>query len=246
MAKATAATPHQRWLRKLARDTDRKRLEAARRALRDARAAKRTARARARSACARARAGFKRWVKAQRAALQRRIAALRLALRTRIDTRRARLKACCGAEERARVRAASDARIAAARAELDQLQRERRRERVWARKDPHAAPIATRAREAKQESDHEVEVNLSPDELIVWRQVRRQIRGSDRMSRTEAFQHWMHDHSSDVARIIAEDAELAYRQALRDEQKQRAAMRSTRTDKQLRRYVAAELDAVPF
>ena len=240
----TTTTAHQRWLRKLARDTDRKRMTAARAKVREARTAKKTARARAKVACNRARAVFKRWVAHQRKMLKKRIEELRKQLRERIATQRERLRACCGKEARAKARATSDERIQAARAELDQLLAEKRRERVWSRKDPHAAPIATRS-EKKSEADHEVEVNLTADELIVWQRVKNKIQGSDRMSRTEAFRHYVHDNSADVARFIIEDAERGYQEAIANERAEREAQRGTRTDAELARLVVEELGHLP-
>jgi hypothetical protein len=236
---------HRAWLRKIARDTDRKRMKLARDAVRSAREFKRTARARARKACLKARTAFRRWVKAQRAALQKRIAQLRAQLKARIATRRVKLAACCGREERARTRAEADARVLLARAELAELQLARKRERIWSKRDPHAAPIATRA-DKRGEADHQVEVNLSPDELIVWQRVKGKVRGSDRMSRTEAFQHWLHEHSADVHRILIEHAEREVERAIRDEYKERQRAKSSRSDRELSRYLASELEAVPF
>jgi hypothetical protein len=235
-----------RWLRKLARETDRARLARARGAVQQARAAKRSARARALAACRRARTHFRRWLTGQRAALRKRIESLRARLKAETATRRARIQACCGKTERQRARAAGDAAIARARAELAELLKERRRERVWSRPNPLKGAALGRTR--AQESDHSVAVNLTPDELIVWGKVKAKIHGTDRMSRTEAFQHWMHDHRGEVARILAQDADEAYQRAVRNEAKERQRMRSARSDRQLASYVARELAAgdVPF
>lgn len=235
-----------RWLRKLARETDRARLVRARAAVKEARAGKRSARARARRACLKARVHFKRWLARERVQVRQRIAQLRAQLRTETKTRRARVQACCGRAERQRVKASSDAAIAKARAELAQLQRERKRERTWTRADSPRPGLARSPRERRQESDHEVASNLSADEGIVWAKVKAKIKATPRMTRTEAFQHWLHDNSADVARILAADAEQAYQHAVRDEAKQRKLMKRARSPRELRNYVAAELADVPF
>jgi len=233
------------WLRQLARETDRARLVRAREAVRAARTARRTARARARELCASARQAFKAWRTKRRAWLAAELTRIRERVRAETEQRRARVARCCGKEQRERVRAAGDAAIAAALEALEQLREEKRRERTWTRKDS-AAPGLARVRERKAESDHEVEANLSPDELIVWKRVKREIKGTPRMSRLEAFQHWAHDHGAEVAQYIADDAEAYYARAVRDEQRERERAHKPRTDRQLARDVRAELDAVPF
>jgi hypothetical protein len=243
----TAATAHTRWLKKLARDTERQRRERARKHVRAALAHKRTARARARAACKKARVRFARWKVEQRKRLKLAIQKLRAKMKAERVRRRAKVAACCG-PDRAAVRRESDARIAAARAELRALETERRRERAWTAPSSTKPSASSSRRTKRAESDHEVTVNLTPDELIVWQRVGKTIHATDRMSRTEAFAHWMHEHSGDVARILADDAEQAYRRAVRDEIKQRRelAHTGTRTDRQLAAYVSRALSDVPF
>lgn len=236
---------HERWLQKTARELDRARLTRARLAVREARQRKRTARARARKTCARARSSFRGWLVRQRRELRERILQLKAQLRGEITRRRASVARCCGPESRKRVKERSNELIAKARAELLQLLKERKRERTWTKRDS-LRPGPLKARDRKQESDHGVEANLSPDELVIFRKVGKGIKSSGRMSRLEAFQHWMHDNSADVARILAADAEQAYKRALRDEQQQRRSMGKRRSGAELKAYLSHELDAVPF
>jgi NAD dependent epimerase/dehydratase family enzyme len=143
------------------------------------------------------------------------------------------------------VRAQADAHVKAARDALEALRVEHRRERAWTR--PTGTTTATPAKVARAESDHAVEVNLTPDELIVWRQVKRKIHASARMSRTEAFAHWLHDHSGEVARMLEADAERGYREALKREKRERQELKEAmRSPVKMRELVHAELDAVPF
>jgi hypothetical protein len=183
-------------------------------------------------------------VKRARVQLRAKIDKMRAELRRRIEHRRAAVKACCGHDRKA-VRAQADAHVNAARAALEALRVEHRRERAWTRPDTKQAPTSRKV--AKAESDHSVEVNLSADELTVWREVKGKIHGNARMSRTEAFAHWMHEHSGDVARILEADAERGYREALKREKRERAEMKDAlRSPVKMRDMVRAELDAVPF
>jgi hypothetical protein len=196
--------------------------------------------------CRRARAAFKAWRTKRRAWLRAELERVRARVRAETETRRARVGRCCGRDQRARVRAEGDAKVAAAVADLVQLREERRRERTWTRRDTPAPGLARARGEKRAESDSEVEANLGPDELIVWQRVKRTIKATPRMSRTEAFAHWMHDHSAEVAQYLADDADAYYERAVRDEARERARMHKPRSDRELARYVGAELEAVPF
>jgi len=68
--------------------------------------------------------------------------------------------------------------------------------------------------EAVAESDFDVESNIDPDLMIVWKAVMRGIKGSPKMSRTEAFLHWVEENPDEVTAILADkleqsDAEMA-------------------------------------
>lgn len=232
-----------RWLRKVARELDRARLKRARENVRAARKAKQQATRRARAVCARARRLFRRWVARERVELRRRIAEMRAQLKTESERRRKRVKACCSREHAASVRAQHDTRINELRA---QLERETRLQTDLKRRKLEHPPAGNVRKERRAESDHEVEVNLSPDELIVFRRVRKLIQPTDRMSRTESFQHWAHEHSAEVARILADDAEQAYQRAVREEAKQRKQLKKTLPKAQLAAYVREQLADVPF
>ena len=140
---------------------------------------------------------------------------MRAELRARIEHRRAAVRACCGSE-RKQVRAQADEQVRAAREALEALRIEHRRERTWSKPDRRQQAHKPSKRTSAAERDHEVEVNLTPDELTVWRQVKAKIHASPRMSRTEAFSHWLHEHSGEVVRILEQEAERGYREALRE------------------------------
>lgn len=246
------AASQRAWLQRLARETDRERLERARQRVRDARAAKRSARARARDACRSAREALRVWAAEQRQRVRDEVARLRDELRVAIAEQRARVRECCG-PDRERVRLEHDARIVEARAELEALQGERRRERAWRDTNPLGRKLTDRERlerlrAKRSESDDAVRANLDAAQLIVWERVKRRIRASEYMSRTEAFLQWLAEHPDETAEILADDAEREYREALKAEHLERAALAKAgrRTERETVDYLRAELDAVPF
>lgn len=56
-----------------------------------------------------------------------------------------------------------------------------------------------------QESDDEVRQNITPELLGVWERVKPVIKGTPRISRTEAFLQYVHDNEDEVA-IMMEEA----------------------------------------
>lgn len=94
-------------------------------------------------------------------------------------------------------------------------------------KDPMIGPRSTRprrgdaGREAQAESDSEVEQNISPELVPVWRRVKRKIKATSHLSRTEAFEHWVMENQGDVQIMINEDAEAGVAEMVRQEQEQR-------------------------
>lgn len=243
----------QQWVRSVAKDASRAKLARARAAVSEARLEKRTAVRRAREACAAARVATREWLARARADVRAEIERLRIELRAAIEHRRAAVRACCD-KDKPRVRAAGDTRIAAARAALEQLRAERHTERLWTRRDTKKPLAKAQRSDATEISDQAVEVELSPDELIVWRKVRRRIPlATPRMSRLERFQHWIHDHPGDVQTILEDAAERAYRDAIANEERERAQLQQwqghhlrKRSHAELRDHIASELDAVPF
>jgi hypothetical protein len=247
-----------RFLERMAREAARDRLDRARKAVKAARVHKRGSVARARALCKHARESFTAWKRDARGKLKTEIAALRKQAREWPKAQRALLKGeiarrtadvceVCSHVGGARKKGAAD--LEQARAGLVSERQARKRERIWAgppaRSKLYAGPAlgkgAARVREIRDESDHEVEVNLTPDELIVWHRVKTQIRKGERMTRTEAFHHWMHDHSADVARLLEEDAA----EALRAHEKELARLeRNAITSAKLQRKTDAELAAV--
>lgn len=76
------------------------------------------------------------------------------------------------------------------------------------RKRDKSRPKATAA-ERRSESDDEVEQNIDPDLIALWRRVRRGIKGTDRKSRTEAFHEYVEEHPDEAYAAREQAAEEA-------------------------------------
>jgi hypothetical protein len=61
-----------------------------------------------------------------------------------------------------------------------------------------------RASEAKAESDSEVEAEIDPSLLYVWRKVKKHITAGPKMSRAEAFLHWVEENPEEVTAMLTE------------------------------------------
>jgi hypothetical protein len=96
---------------------------------------------------------------------------------------------------------------------------------------------ATRA-ERQGESDDEVRGSIPPELLPLWERVRRSIRGSSRMSRTEAFLHYAEEHPEEVLTVIEDKTEAIVRELERQEREASRALR--------RRVPREEFADVPF
>jgi hypothetical protein len=239
-------TAHGSYLRKLATETARERVRRARQHVRDARASRRGAKANAQQACLDARRTLREWRTTEKARVKAEIARLRSELAEGIAKRKARVAQCCG-PDKAQAREEGNALVAGTRAELADLLEAQRLERIWKGKGKAGkAPARSTHREARAESDHEVEVNLTPEQRIVWERVKGKIKPGTRRSRTEAFLEWMHDHSADVARIHADEADRQVREAIKHEKEQRKALEAMpkASEKRLRDYLAAGLEAI--
>lgn len=124
----------------------------------------------------------------------------------------------------------------------------------WARAPKLSGPKKrSKPTESIAESDSEVENNVPPELVPVFRSVRAKIKSSPRRTRTEAFLEWAQSHPGDVltildaqlerdvAKLVAEEKQLA-----RELSKRSTYARATEADL-LRRYEAyAGAPEVPF
>jgi hypothetical protein len=97
----------------------------------------------------------------------------------------------------------------------------------------------TRA-ERRGESDDEVRGNVPPELVGLWERVKGRIRGSERMTRTEAFLQYAHDHPNEVLEVLEDRTEDLIREL---EARERATARAMRRK---RPRISAALAEAPF
>lgn len=122
--------------------------------------------------------------------------------RAELVERRATLDSECKTEKR-RVREVGRSKVAAAGDAL-RLQRELARDKAPKR----GARLRRTRGEARAESDDAVRANLPAELVPIFNRVRHRIQAGPRMSRTDAFLHWLEEHPADVAAFEADIAEL--------------------------------------
>ena len=114
--------------------------------------------------------------------------------------------------------------IERARAELAaerEYQRELRRIETANRQRRREAPAITGI-DRRSESDDEVRQNIPPDLIPLFDRVKRSIKATPRMSRTEAFLQYAEENPADVLEVIEDKTEALIREL---EAQQRAAAR---------------------
>lgn len=79
--------------------------------------------------------------------------------------------------------------------------------------------------ERRQESDDEVRSNLEPAMVRVFDAVRKQIKGTPRKSRTEAFMQWAEENPGEVFDLLQHDADRYLAQLLAEEERTRRELR---------------------
>jgi hypothetical protein len=153
--------------------------------------------------------------------------------------------------------------LAAARAIKDEIESsraqvdaERKYQRTMRHLDRvHRARVRTHAtstaKEQRQESDDAVRANISPELVPMFNRIRKQIVGSARRTRTEAFLEWCEENPSDVVAVLEEENERKVRELEKEEERARREMAAfDRRERALRpkraKASAAALAAVPF
>ena len=108
--------------------------------------------------------------------------------------------------------------------------------------------LRSTARERGQESDDEVRSNLSPEMVPVFNRVRRDIKGTPRKSRTEAFLQWAEENTGEVFELMQHQADRELAKLLKEQEQLEREHRPRRA----RRAQAAApglvviIDEVPF
>jgi hypothetical protein len=104
------------------------------------------------------------------------------------------------------------------------------------------APRVTRI-ERQAESDDEVRSNIPPELVALFERVKRGIKASPRMSRTEAFLHYAEENPDDVLAATDDKTDALIREL---EAQHREARRSLRRPPPRPRYTPEQLAEVPF
>lgn len=178
--------------------------------------------------------------------------AARVRLRQRIKDFRARERERINAEVgamRKEARARCKARLERVK-KIATTERERRKrakaeevklQRLLERAERHKAREHARSRKAerRQESDDEVRQNIPAELVPIFDRVRRHIRGTPKLSRTEAFMHWAEENPGEV---------VAMRDAAMEAELNRLLKEKARLDRQeaKRRARAKDDEDVPF
>jgi hypothetical protein len=147
-------------------------------------------------------------IKGARAAKRQAVAAVRT------DCARARVEARLSCQARAEQAKHAGAVV------ITERQRELNEERGFERKmQKHEKPSRLRSTtgERRAESDDEVRSNLHATMVPVFDHVRRHIKGTPRMSRTEAFLHWAEENPDEVIELMQHDADRYLNQLLAEQ-----------------------------
>lgn len=156
---------------------------------------------------------------------------MRLAARNQCQARKHRIRTAGGsAIERERAKLREEKRLQA------QLHRLTAAAALKKRK------FATSAEQRRQESDDEVRNNLPRDLVLVYDQVRKQIKGGPRTTRTEAFLQWAEENPGDVLVYQQHAADVEVRRLVAEHEKVSSRLRK---GKRHYREMAEALD-VPF
>jgi hypothetical protein len=154
--------------------------------------------------------------------------------------RRAAKERCTTGKRSTRESALSDLEKAAhALAHERAYQRELRRIEANNRAS-HCSIVRASRGEREEESAGEVEGNIPPEYVPLWRRVSKKIKGSSRRSRTEAFLAYAEEHPREIVEAQEDNVDATIREL---ESRARHHAKRARTSS---KYTRAELDAVPF
>lgn len=134
-------------------------------------------------------------------------------VRKQCRTAREKLRTMCGVRKE-RAREAGDKAVGARRRELHEERHLEMLQRAADRR--HQRGVRNVRRERAAESDEEVRGNIPRGLVKVFDKVRRQIRGSDWKSRTEAFLEWAEENPGEVYAIQERAAEREIQRLVRE------------------------------
>jgi hypothetical protein len=197
------------------RKTKREELAMLKLAIKEARAQRRLSLREARLACRQGRSEVRRRIRAMRARaldeLRVAMAAEKAEAKSRCQAGLSHAKELSAKHESARHALKTERAYRADMRRIERGNRERRRQ-----------IIAPRAREIRSEDDDAVRGNIPPELVALFESVRSRIKGSERMTRTEAFLHYAEEHPDEVLRSIEDRSDTMLREL---EAQERAARR---------------------
>ena len=249
MTPAQAKADRKRLMRDIAKDERRRAREQLlelRSALREARSARKVALSAARESCRASKLAARSQAREIRARLLEEIRATVRAVRREAS------ESCAAGLTSAR---AIKDRIGRARAELEAERKFRRemrriegyqreRTRELAGKRPRGALAAA---ERRGESDDEVEGNLEPELVSLWRRVKARIKGGPRRTRTEAFLEYAQEHPGEVLEAAEDSTDRLVRELeQREREMTRALRKGGSSGARSRARAPASSDDVPF
>jgi len=145
-------------------------------------------------------------------------------IQSQCRTAREKLRNVCGAR-RERARQQGSERIAFRQREiqeerqLDKLQR-RAGKRPTQKGSKPIGGVRKASRERAAESDDEVRRDIPPELVPVFNRVRRNIKGSDRRTRSETFLEWAEENPSEVYAMQEQDAAREIERLIKEYQRE--------------------------
>lgn len=143
-------------------------------------------------------------------ALRERAAATDLCRRMKLDAR-SKFKDAIGRQR---------AKLEAERSFQREMRRIENAAKLRAKEHPHASYL-----ERKSESDDLVRANIPGDLHALFERIKGKIRGNAKMSRTEAFLHYVEEHPHEQLEAIEHEAHRELRRLEREHAEQQRAMR---------------------
>jgi hypothetical protein len=172
----------------------------------EARSVHRSRRRRARLACGMGRLALRDYQRAERVRLRAEQRAQRERLRARLEGERRQARENCAlAQLSARQVSGVEGRALALSAARSEQAETARIAKIWRSSRASKRGAVSVARIAQ--SDEAVARDIPPELVPVFERVKGSIRGGPRMSRTEAFLHWIHDNPEEAVAIQSEAAE---------------------------------------
>lgn len=183
-----------------------------------------------------------------RSRLQAKVAAYRQSERERINAEVEEMRQAARRTCELRKAAVRKAGLSVRAQRAAELQAERHLQRELRETERHAKRVNAHhkktAREVARESDDEVRANIDPDLVPVFDRVKKSVKASPRMSRTEAFLHYVEENPQEVIQLQQQSADLDVAKLVAEQQQaERAAARHA---KRGYRPTRADLSEVPF